>query len=239
MTGGANAQQAQPSAPETMRRVAPALADYTDRVLFGDVWQRPALSARDRSLVTVSALIATGKAAQLRTHLALALDNGVTPAEIGGAITHLAFYSGWPNAVSAVEVADEVFEQRDIPPSALQPLRTAQSPVPASDPERAAGVDTNMGPVSPSLAELTNGILFDDLWRRQDLALRDRSLVTIIALAASSDADQLGFHLRRGLENGLTRPVLGEAMAHLAFYAGWPKAFSGANALRDLDTAEQ
>lgn len=70
------ARAAQPKAPETMRRVAPALAKYTDRLLFGDVWQRFALSPRDRSLVTISALIATGKTEQLASHLGLVLDNG-------------------------------------------------------------------------------------------------------------------------------------------------------------------
>jgi 4-carboxymuconolactone decarboxylase len=110
---------------------------------------------------------------------------------------------------------------------------------PVSDPARAANVNRTTGSVSPSLAELTNGVLFDDLWRRQDLRLRDRSLVTIIALTANGDADQLGFHLQRGIENGLTRAELGEAMAHLAFYAGWPKAFSGTAAIAKLDATSK
>lgn len=232
------AQRTQPKAPDNMRRVALALAAYTDGTLFGDVWKRPGLSPRDRSFITVTTLIATGKAEQLRTHLALALDNGVTPAEIGGLITHLAFYTGWPNAVSAVGVADEVFQQRKIPASALQPARTALLPVPSSDASRATGVERTVGPVSPSLAELTNGVLFDDLWRRADLSPRDRSLATVVALTANGNADQLDFHLRRGIENGLTRPQLGEAMAQLAFYAGWPKAISGTAAIAKLDAPE-
>jgi 4-carboxymuconolactone decarboxylase len=81
-------------------------------VLFGDIWERPGLSKRDRSLVTVGALIALNRADQLRSHLALARQNGVTETEIVEAITHLAFFSGWPNAVSAVGVAREVLEQK-------------------------------------------------------------------------------------------------------------------------------
>jgi 4-carboxymuconolactone decarboxylase len=81
-------------------------------VLFGDIWERPELSKRDRSLVTVSALIALNRPDQLRSHLALARQNGVTEVELVEAITHLAFYSGWPNAVSAVAIAREVFKQR-------------------------------------------------------------------------------------------------------------------------------
>ena len=229
------AQTSQPRAPEPMRRVAPALAGYTDGLLFGDVWKRAALSPRDRSLVTIATLIATGKAAQLNSHLELGLDNGLTPAEIGGVITHLAFYSGWPNAVSASEVADTVFTKRGIPATARQTARTAQLPVATTEAERAAGVDKTVAPIAPSLAQLTNGPLFQDLWRRSDISARDRSLVTIVALTANGDADQLGFHLTRGMANGLTRVQLGEVMAHLAFYAGWPKAMSGVTALGKLD----
>ena len=94
-----------------MRDLAPKLADLTDNVLFGDVWERPGLSKRDRSLATVAALIAMNRPDQLRSHLARARDNGVTREELVEAITHLAFYSGWPSAVTAVGVAKDVFEK--------------------------------------------------------------------------------------------------------------------------------
>jgi len=90
---------------------APKLVDLTDRVLFGDVWDRPELSKRDRSLATVSALIAMNRPDQLRFHLAKALENGVEKEELIEVITHLAFYSGWPNAMSAIMVAKEVFSK--------------------------------------------------------------------------------------------------------------------------------
>jgi 4-carboxymuconolactone decarboxylase len=98
-----------PRAPAAMRELAPKLANLTDSVLFGDVWARPGLSPRDRSLITVSALIAMHRPDQLRSHLALAETNGVTRAELVEAITHLAFYAGWPSAATAVTVANEVF----------------------------------------------------------------------------------------------------------------------------------
>ena len=91
--------------------VAPKLAQLTDDVLFGDVWARPQLARRDRSLVTVSALVAMNRPDQLRSHLALAKQNGVTEEELSEAITHLAFYAGWPSAMSAAGVAKEVFRQ--------------------------------------------------------------------------------------------------------------------------------
>ncbi len=89
--------------------IAPKLADLTDNVLFGDVWARPELSPRDRSLVTVSALIAMNRPDQLRSHMGRARDNGVTQVEIVETITHLAFYAGWPSAVTAAGVAKDVF----------------------------------------------------------------------------------------------------------------------------------
>ncbi len=88
---------------------APKLVELTDRVLFGDVWERPELSKRDRSLITVAALIALNRPEQLRFHLAKARDNGLTKEELIEVITHLAFYSGWPNAMTAVMTAKEVF----------------------------------------------------------------------------------------------------------------------------------
>jgi 4-carboxymuconolactone decarboxylase len=88
---------------------APALADYTDNVLFGEVWERPQLGKRDRSLVTVAALLAGGNPQQLTFHLQFAKDNGLSEEELKEAIIHLAFYAGWPKAMTAMAVAKEVF----------------------------------------------------------------------------------------------------------------------------------
>lgn len=107
------AATSQPSrAQQLMGDIAPKLAELTDNVLFGDAWARPGLSKRDRSLVTVSALIALNRPGQLRSHMALARQNGVTEEELVETITHLAFYAGWPNAVTAVGIAREVFQKK-------------------------------------------------------------------------------------------------------------------------------
>jgi 4-carboxymuconolactone decarboxylase len=90
----------------------PGIVKYTTEVLFHDLWLRPALAPRDRSLVTVSALIATGQVAQIPFHLNKAMDNGLTQAQASEVITHLAYYAGWPNAFPAVPVAKGVFEKR-------------------------------------------------------------------------------------------------------------------------------
>jgi 4-carboxymuconolactone decarboxylase len=121
----AHAQQPAPDAPAAsapatgqtpaqrlMGDIAPKLAELTDSVLFGDVWERPQLSKRDRSLITVSALIALNRPDQLRSHLARARENGLTEEELIETITHLSFYAGWPNGVTAVGVAREVFQKK-------------------------------------------------------------------------------------------------------------------------------
>ena len=98
-------------APDLVREHAAKLADLTDDVLFADVWQRPGLSPRDRSLITVAALVALGRDAQLTGHLRRAMDNGLTRDELAEAVTHLAFYAGWPAAMSAVGVLASVTGQ--------------------------------------------------------------------------------------------------------------------------------
>lgn len=97
-----------------MREVASGLADYTEGVLFGDLWERPGLSPRDRSLITVATLVALYRVNELPFHLNRALDNGLTRDELAEVITHLAFYSGWPTAATAVSIAKRVFEERGI-----------------------------------------------------------------------------------------------------------------------------
>lgn len=94
------------------REVIPKIAELTDTMLFGDIWERPELSKRDRSLITVAVLTALYRTDQLRGHIGRALDNGVTREEIAEAITHVTFYAGWPTGVNAARVAQEVFAQR-------------------------------------------------------------------------------------------------------------------------------
>jgi 4-carboxymuconolactone decarboxylase len=208
---------------EVQPRIAPGLAALTDDVLYGDVWRRLELSPRDRSLVTVSVLIATGKPAQLAGHLGRALDNGVRASEASGLLAHLAIYCGWPSAVSALEVYDQVYTARKIDTAALGARATRLQP-PASDAARARAVNEALAAVAPKFVQLTNDVVFDDLWRRPDLTPRDRSLVTIAALAAMGDDDQLDLYVRRGVEHGLSRNQITESLTHLGFYAGWGKA---------------
>jgi 4-carboxymuconolactone decarboxylase len=97
------------AAEKMMGDFAPKLAELSDGVLFGDIWERPQLSKRDRSLITCAALVALGKTDQMTFHVPFALENGVTEEQLVELITHLAFYAGWPNAMSAVTRARELF----------------------------------------------------------------------------------------------------------------------------------
>ena len=97
---------------EAVRAVVPRMIELSETVIYGDIWERPGLSKRDRSLVVLATLISTYRPEQLRGHLARALDNGVTKDEIAEVITHLAFYSGWPASMTAARIAKEVFEER-------------------------------------------------------------------------------------------------------------------------------
>ncbi|MCH8267105.1 MAG: carboxymuconolactone decarboxylase family protein [Acidobacteria bacterium] len=97
-----------------MKEITPHLADLTIKVLYGDVWERPGLSKRDRSLITVAALTALYRTDQLQVHIRLAIENGVTKEEICEVITHMAFYGGWPTAANAVLVAKKVFDELKI-----------------------------------------------------------------------------------------------------------------------------
>jgi 4-carboxymuconolactone decarboxylase len=99
------------SARDVVRKVAPKLIELSEKVLYGDVWERPGLSKRDRSLITVAALIAMYRGDQLKGHLERALANGVTRDEIGELITHMAFYAGWPAAMTAGRIARKVFDE--------------------------------------------------------------------------------------------------------------------------------
>ncbi|MBO9195190.1 carboxymuconolactone decarboxylase family protein [Rhizobium sp. 16-449-1b] len=232
-TGAEAQEERRRVAPAAVYEVAPGLGHFTDDVLFGEVWERTELAPRDRSLVTVSAIVSTGKTAQIGGHVRRALDNGVKPEEIGELITHLAFYSGWPNAISAVFEVKKVFEERKIAPLAHSDAARIELEA-AAEAARAGMVNSAVAPTAPVLAELTNRVLFGDLWQRPDLAARDRSLVTMSALVAIGQPEQLPFHANRAMDNGLTRAEASEVIAHVAFYAGWPRAMSAVPVMKKV-----
>ncbi|MBX7454189.1 carboxymuconolactone decarboxylase family protein [Mycolicibacterium sp. 3033] len=218
-----------------MGAVSPALAGYRDQIVEAELWQRPGLSARDRSVVTVASLIARNQTVDMREQFSTALDNGVTAGELSEIITHLAFYAGWPNAQAAVAAAEPVFADRGIDPADLPVAEPELLPLDQqAEAARRANVEQNYGGVSPGVEQYTTEVLFTDLWLRPDLAPRDRSLVTVSALVANGQVEQVPFHLGRAMDNGLTREQAGETLTQLAFYAGWPNVFSALPVFREV-----
>jgi 4-carboxymuconolactone decarboxylase len=222
------------SEPMNIEAVSPALADHVQGTLLGEVWQRPDLSPRDRSVVTVAALVARNQAAEMPFYFERALDAGVTPAELSEIITHLAFYSGFPNAMSAVAVAGDLFQRRGIGSDQLPPTSPELLPQDrAAEEAREKTVRETVGPISQGVVDYTN-MLFDKVWQRPGLAPRDRSLVTVAALVVSGQSAQVTFHLNRAMDNGLTRAEASEVLTHLAFYGGWPNVFSAVPVVKEV-----
>jgi 4-carboxymuconolactone decarboxylase len=214
--------------------VAAALEKYKQSILLGDLWKRPGLNPRDRSIVTLAALITRNQTAEMSDYLNLALDNGVEPSEISEIITHLAFYSGWGNAMAAIAVAKDVFAARKITADQLPPASPNLLALnEAAEADRAKRVGGLFGAMFPGVAQYTTDVLFRDLWLRPGLAPRDRSLVTVSALVASGQVAQLTGHVNIGMNNGLTQSEIAEAFTHLAFYVGWPNVFSAMPVAKD------
>ena len=160
---------------EDVRAVAPALDAYTQERVLGDVWKRPGLSPRDRSIVTLAALITRNQTIEMPYYLNLALDNGVKPAEISEIVTHLAFYAGRGNALAALAVIKDVFAERKITAGqlpAVSPTLLALNE--AAEADRARRVGDLFGASVPGVTQYTTDVLFRDLWLRPDLAPRDR-----------------------------------------------------------------
>ncbi len=228
--------QADPTkAREDVSAVAPALEKYRQDMLFGDLWKRPGLNRRDRSVVTLAALITRNQTAEMAHYLNFGLDNGVTPSEISEIVTHLAFYAGWGNAMAAVPVVREVFAARKIgaeqlPPASPKLLALNE----AAEADRAKRVGELFGTAFPGVVQYTTDVLFRDLWLRPGLGPRDRSLVTISSLIASGQVAQLTGHVNIGMNNGLIQAEIAEAITHLAFYVGWPNVFSAMPVAKDV-----
>lgn len=228
-----NAQSASRHEPDSdanaevnVSAVSPALARYINESIENDLWKRPQLSPRDRSIVTLATLIGRNQMIELRPELYRALDNGVKPSEISEIITHLAFYAGLGNAKAAIAVTAKVFAERHIGADQLPPASPKLLPIDEkTEARRVEIVARDVHPTSPALEHFMNDPLFHDVWRRPGLSPRDRSLVTVSTLIANGQVNEAAFHLNRAMDNGLTAEQIGEVIAQIAFYAGWPNAY--------------
>lgn len=231
-TGDSNSAAAQVDSVES---VSPALQRYGDEVVEDQLWQRPDLAPRERSIVTVAAMIARDQTAELPFYMNRALDSGVTPGELSEVITHLAFYAGWPNAMAAVEAAKPVFAARDIGTDQLPEAEPELLPIDEEfESARRARIESTHGTTGQGVQQFTTDVLFTDLWLRPDLPPRDRSLATVSALVATGLTGQITSHLNIAMDNGLTEVQANEVLTQLAFYAGWPRAFSAMPVFKEV-----
>lgn len=198
---------------------SPYLGMLEDSFIYGDLWERPQISKRDRSMVTIAALQALYRD-EVRLQISRGLDNGLTPEEISEIILHASFYAGFPTGVKASRFAAEVFQERglSVNPSVLD-----------GDPPGLPPVDYTAGGYAaiPRLGELRNSLLFGDIWERPQLSQRDRSMLTVAVNQATRATSELRAHLQRALDQyGVTQQELQEVLLQVTFLAGWPAGVS-------------
>jgi 4-carboxymuconolactone decarboxylase len=235
-----------PAATGLVRRHG-ALGSYAVDHVLGTLWSRPQLGRRDRSLIVVTFLATIGATDELRAHINGALNHGVTRSEIEEVVLQIAGYAGFPMAMQAARIVDAVFAQRDgvdrLPPRPEAPAK--------DDPERwrdAVDVLSTLFagrmPADPvaaraNLVERLGGVgelVFDfgfgELWARDQLSRRDRSLVTVAILAMLARSTELAVHTRGALNHGVTRAEIEEVMVQLSVYGGFPRAVEGMRTVR-------
>ena len=212
----------QPPPPSGAYDGSPYLGQVRDTYVYGDIWERPNLTKRDRSMITVAVNQALYATNELRLHMSRALDNGITQTELSEIIAHVLWYSGFPTGVNAARVASEVFAERnlpDIPPAAS----------PRQPPEEPELEFPNAYPQTPYLRDLLNQVLYAETWKRAELSPRDRSMITVAVGTALYASSEIRYHVGRALDNGVTQDEISEVITHVTFYSGFP---AGVNASR-------
>ena len=212
----------QPPPPSGAYDAAPYLGQIRNTYVYGDIWERPGLSARDRSMITVAVNQALYATYELRLHMGRALDNGVTQAEISEIIAHTLWYSGFPTGVNAARVAEQVFAERGLPASPPG----ASSRQPPVDPELEFPGAFQQ---TPYLRDLLNQVVYAETWKRAELSPRDRSMITVAVGTAMYASSEVRYHVGRALDNGVTQDEIAEIITHVTFYSGFP---TGVNAAR-------
>ncbi len=213
----------------------------------GDLWSRPQLSRRDRSLLVISVLSAQARDEELELHTQVGLHHGLTRVEIEEVLLHVAAYAGFPAAMAAFRRMDAAFRKAE-GVERIEGHRPAERLSDAERDTRAADVRRTLtggraaADPAADLANLQRALgdvgtfafrwAFGEVWSRSELSRRDRSLVVVTLLAALGQESELAFHVPAGLNHGLTRSEIEEIMVHLCFYAGFPKGVDGLRAAR-------
>ncbi len=224
-----------------------ALGTFAVDHVLGNLWSRPQLSRRDRSLIVVTFLATVGSTDELRSHVRGALNHGLTRSEIEEVVLQVAGYAGFPMAMQAARIADEVFcaidaverqPERDEAQAKDDPARWADAAdvlgtlfagrMPADPAAARARLTGSLGGVG----ELAFDWGFGELWARSELSRRDRSMVTVAILAILAREQELAVHVPGALNHGVTREEVEEIMVQLTVYGGFPRAVEGMRAAR-------
>lgn len=234
-------------AAETMVREHGPLGSFAVDHVLGNLWSRPQLSRRDRSMIVVAFLAAQGAVDELQSHVRGALNHGVTRSEVQEIVLQIAGYAGFPMAMQASRVVAQAFNAVD--KTARQPDRTEA--LAKDDPARSADAVDVLGTLfagrlsgDPAIAraslieslggvgELVFDFAFGELWSRNELSRRDRSLVTVAILGILARSEELAVHVPAALNHGVTRIEVEEVMVQLTVYGGFPRAVEGMRATR-------
>ena len=219
-----------------------ALGSFALHTGAGEIWSRPGLSRRDRSLVVISFLTALGRDLELRAHVSGGLNHGLTPEEIDEIMVQISAYAGMPYALAGASVASKVFGERE------GGEERAKAPAPAEQKEAekrradglevlstllgqpdldAQGTEAAIIEQQGDMGDLVMDYAFGDIWSRPQLSRRDRSLVVISVLTALSAAHELRIHLHGALNHGVTQSEIEEVMITMVLYGGFPRAIDG------------
>lgn len=234
-------------AAAAMERRHGALGSFAVDHVLGDLWSRPQLSRRDRSLIVITFLATIGSTEELEAHVRGALNHGLSRAEVEEVVNQVAGYGGFPMAMQATRIVDQVFRSLDgvdrLPPKvAAEPLDDEQrwanaadvlstlfAGRTASDPAEARA---NIVGALGGVGEMAFDFGFGELWARDELSRRDRSMVTVAILAILARADELAVHVPGALNHGCTRTEVEEIFVQLTVYGGFPRAVEGMRAAR-------
>ena len=236
-------------AARSMSRRHGPLGSYAVDYVLGDVWSRPQLGRRDRSLIVIALLAAMGSREELAAHVEFGLNHGLSRDEIDEIVLQVAAYAGYPMAMAATRVVDEVYCRLDgverPPPRQAAPskddrqrradatdvLRTLTGGRSASDPEQAlADIVERLGDVG----QLAFDWAFGEVWSGDRLDRRDRSLIVVAILTWLGKHHELGVHIPGALNHGVSREELNEVMVQMCVYGGFPRAVDGLRTLRQI-----
>jgi 4-carboxymuconolactone decarboxylase len=227
---------------ESLKDIAPDLAKYIIEFSFADIYSRPGTTLKEKEIAAVAGLTAMGNAApQLKVHINGALNVGVLPEELVEVIMQMSVYSGFPSAINAFSILKEVLHEKKIPFSPISQKQEGDrftrgvESLSKLNKNQVEVLNDNFKDVAPEMTELIVSFGYGDIYSRKNLDPKMRQIATIAALTAMGNAEpQLNFHIKAGLEVGLTPNEIIETIILMVVYAGFPRAINAINVTKEV-----